>query len=193
MVSKWFGQIEIALGAPLGVVVAIAGLAVSFSPSRATAAEKAIFTYGSLTQSVSLQELQTFAATGEQSPALETLFDHSGQNPFVMRWILRQEFPADTKLIADLLNTAPGEYVLSQTGNVVGSKSERANVKALRGALIGSASDNNLVSLLELLENYPTKDVYVNGKILARLRGNFNQFVEETSRYIKLPFDLPQN
>ena len=91
-----------------------------------------------------------------------------------MRWILRQEFPANTKIISDLLNTTPGEYILSQTGNIVGSKAERANVKALRGALVKSASDNNLVSLMELLTNYPTEDVYVNGKILAQMRGNLN-------------------
>ena len=81
----------------------------------------------------------------------------------------------------------------SQTGNVVNSKTEVANVTALRGALVASASDNNLVSLLELLENYPTPDVYVNGKILSRLRGDFHQFVEGTSQYIKIPLNLPQN
>ncbi len=104
----------------------------------------------------------------------------------MMRWILKQEFPADTRLVYDLLNTAPGEYVLSQTGNVVSSKSERANVKALRGALVASASDDNIISLIELLENYPTQQVYVNGKLLAKARTNFSQFVEEANKYIQL-------
>jgi len=170
-----------------------AGMIVSVASRRALSAERVVFTYGGLTQSIPLSELQDFADTGEISSSLETLLDYGDQNPFFMRWILRQEFPADTKVVSDLLNTNPGEYVLSQTGNIVGSKAERANVKALRGALVKSASDNNLVSLMELLANYPTQDVYVNGKILAQLRGNINQLVEETSRYIKIPLNLPQN
>ena len=185
IVSRWLRQKQVVL---YGTT-----LAMSLSPSLVNAAEEVIFTYGGLTQSVRLEELQEFANTGEVSPSLNTLLDNSDQNPFVMRWILRQEFPANTKIISDLFNTEPGEYVLSQTGNVVSAKSERANVKALRGALVSSASDNNLVSLMELLENYPTKNVYVNGKVLSSLRGNFSQFVEETSQYIKIPFNLPQN
>ena len=184
IVSKWLGQ---------AIALCGASLAMSLSPSLVNAAEEVIFTHGGFTQSIPLEELQTFADTGEVSSSLNTLLDHGNQNPFVMRWILRQEFPANTKLISNLFNTAPGEYVLSQTGNVVSAKSERANVEALRGALIASTSDNDLVSLIELLENYPTKDVYVNGKILAKLRGNFSQFVEETSQYLEISSNLPLN
>jgi hypothetical protein len=171
-----------------------AGMAIALTPNQASSSEKIIFTYGGLTQSIPLEELQDFADTGKVSPSVDTLLSHGKQNPFFIRWILRQEFPADNKLISNLLNTAPGEYILSQTVTVVSSKAERANVKALRGALVASAKDNNLVSLIELLENYPTKDVYVNGKILARLRGNLDQFIEETSQYIKIPWNiLPHN
>ena len=149
---------------------------------RAIAAEKVIFKYSGATQSVSLEELQTFADTGEISPALDFLLDFSKQNPFIIRWILTQQFPANTKLIYDLLNTAPGEYALSQTGNVVSAKSERANVKALRGALVASASDDNLISLIELLEEYPTEEVYVDGKILSQVQRDLAGFINETNK-----------
>lgn len=173
-----------------GITVLAAAIAVFLSPKDAIASEKITFTYEGATQSVALEELQVFAATGETSPALDFLLDFGQQNPWMMRWILTQEFPADTKIVSDLFNTAPGEYVLSQTSNVVGSKSKRANVKALRGALIASARDDNTVSLIELLENYPTRQVFVNGKLLAKARGNLDQFVEETGRYIELPREL---
>ena len=181
-VGKWIRDTAIA--------ISIAGATIAFGSSRALASEEVIFTYGAITQSVPLEELKTFAETGETSSSIDFLLSHAKQNPFLLRWILKQEFPANTKLVSDLFNTMPGEYVLSQTGNVVGSKSKRANVTALRGSLIRSASDNGLVSLIELLENYPTQQVYVNGKILARVRENLGQFVEETNRYIKIPTDL---
>jgi len=168
----------------------VGSVAVFLNPKSAIASEEIIFTYGGARQSVSLEELQVFAATGETSPSLDFLLNFSQQNPSMMRWILKQEFPANTKLVYELFNTTPGEYVLSQTGTVVGSKSERANVTALRGALIASASDDNTISLIELLENYPTQQVYVNGKILAKARGDLDQFVEETSKYIEVPREL---
>ena len=177
-IGGWFGK--------TGIAILMAGIAIFLSPNRVKASEEIIFTYGAATQTVSLEELQDFAATGEISPSLDFLLNFSKQNPAMMRWILTQEFPADTRLVYDLLNTAPGEYVLSQTSNVVSSKSERANVKALRGALVASASDDNIISLIELLENYPTQQVYVNGKLLAKARSNFSQFVEEASKYIQL-------
>ncbi len=181
-IGQWFQK--------TGIALLLAGMAVSLSPNKVKASEEIVFTYGGATQTVSLEELQTFAATGETSPALDFLLSFGKQNPLMIRWILNQEFPANTKLVYDLLNTAPGEYVLSQTSNVVGSKSERANVKALRGALVASASDDNVISLIELLDNYPTQQVYVQGKILAKARKNLTQFIEETSKYIQIPVSL---
>ena len=185
-VGRWFGK--------TGIAILVAGIAISLNPNRVKASEEIIFTYGGATQTVSLEELQDFAARGEISPSIDFLLNFSKQNPAMIRWILKQEFPADTRLVYDLLNTAPGEYVLSQTSNVVSSKSERANVKALRGSLVASASDDNIISLIEVLENYPTQQVYVNGKLLAKARNNLNQFVKETSKYIQLqlPVSLPR-
>lgn len=172
--GRWFEK--------TGTAIVLAATAISLCCHRVKAAEKVIFTYESATQAVSISELQSFAATGEISPSLKFLLNVGKQSPWMMRWILNQNFPADTEIVSDLFNTAPGEYVLSQTSTVVSSKSERANVKALRGALIASASDDRQISLIELLENYPTKQVFVNGKLLAKMRPNFVQFVEETSK-----------
>ena len=169
IVDKWFHKTRIA--------ILITGLAICLNPSRTFAAEKIIFTYGAITESVSLKELQDFAYQGKTSASLDFLLNYSKQNPLLMRRILKQEFPADTKLIYKLFNTVPGESLLSQTGNVVSSKSKRADVTALRGTLIASASNDNMISLIELLENYPTQQVYINGKVLAKIRQKLNWFL----------------
>ena len=181
-VSRWFQE--------TGIAILVASVTITLGSNRVLASEEVIFTYGGATQSVPIEELQAFAETGETSSSVDFLLSQANQNPFLMRWILKQEFSADTKLVSDLLNTMPGEYVLSQTGNVVGSKSQRANVTALRGSLIRSASDNGLVSLIELLENYPTRQVYVNGKILVKIRENLDRLIEDTSKYIEIPTEI---
>ena len=178
----WFDKAKIAMF--------VVGAAIFLNPRLAIASETVIFKYSGATQSVSLDELQTFVNTGETSPAIDFLLDFSNQNPFMIRWILTQQFPANTKLIYDLLNTAPGEYVLSQTGNVVSSKTERANITALRGALVSSATDDNLISLIELLEKYPTKEVYVDGKILAKAQRDLGNFISETNKIYQDTFKI---
>lgn len=170
-----------------GLAIFLAGMAISLTPDSAKASEEIIFTYGGATQTVTLEELQAFADTGEISPSLEFLLNFGQQNPLLIRWILNQQFPVNTEMVYDALNTAPGEYVLTQTSNIVGSRSERANVKALRGALVTSASNDNVISLIELLEKYPTRKVYVNGKLLAKARNSLNLLLEETSRYTQIP------
>lgn len=65
-----------------------------------------------------------------------------------------------------------------------------ANAKALRGALIAAASDDNKVSLLEVLDNYPTRQVYVDGKLFSKRRRNFLNFVMEAEKYIKIPREI---
>ena len=182
-IDKWFRK--------TGIAMLIAGLATSLNPGRALSSEKIVFTYGGVTESVSLEELQNFAEKGETSRSIDFLLNSGKQNPFLIRWILKQEFPANTKLIYQLLNTAPGEFLLSQTSDVVSSKSERADVVALRGALIASASNDNVISLIELLENYPTQQVYINGKIVAKVRQNLSWFIREANRYIETPLNVP--
>ena len=181
-ISRWFRE--------TGIAILVASATISLGANRVSASQEVIFTYGGATQSVAIEELQTFVETGETSSSINFLLSLSNQKPSLMRLILKQKLPADTKRVSDLLNTAPGEYVLSQTGNVVGSRSQRANVTALRGSLIKSASDDGLVSLIEILEHYPTKQVYVNGKMLARVQNNINQFVNKTEKYIKIPASL---
>ena len=168
----------------------LASATIALGSNRVLASEEVIFTYGGATQSVAIEELQTFVETGETSSSINFLLSVSNQKPSLMRQILKHELPANFELVSYLLNTVPGEYVLSQTGNVVGSKSQRANVTALRGSLIRSANDDGLVSLIEVLEHYPTEQVYVNGKTLTKVLNNINQFVNKTEKYIKIPASL---
>jgi hypothetical protein len=163
-----------------------------FSTHRAIAAEEVIFSHGAATQSVTIEELQDFAATGKTAPSLKFLFKFSDRDPKTMRRLLNQKFPADTTLVAKLLNSKSGEYVLSQTSRVIGTRSERANVRALRGALITSISDDRQASLLEILQNYPTRQVYVDGKMLGSAVRNIDNLISEAGKYVEVPLTLVQ-
>jgi hypothetical protein len=154
------------------------------------AAEEVIFTHGILNQSVSIEELEQFALTGEMSPSLEFLFDYSKQNPQVVRSVLTQQIPTNQILMANVFNSAPGELVLGETSQLFHTKSHRASKEALRGALIASARDDNQVSLLELLQNYPTKQVYINSKSLGNTVRTVSTLVNNIENNFELPLTL---
>ena len=183
LLQSMFKSSLIALGATIVLLTNI---------KASLAAEKVTFTYGLASQTVSLAELEAFAATGEVSPAIDFLLDFSGQNPEIVRWLLRQEFPTDTVIMSKLLNTLIGEYALTESSNIIHSRSPRGDMPALRGALIASSSDDRRVSLLELWRNYPTEEVYVDGKSLSKIGKKTPESVENLENHPQLPSQLWQ-
>lgn len=156
---------------------------IAFSLFTATeptiAAEKINFNYGIARQSVSLEELETFANTGEISPSLDTLFKFTGDNPRLIRSLLQQEISLDTVTASDMLNSFVGEYVLDRASNIVNSGASRGNREALRGTLIASANDDSKISLLEVWRNYPTEEVMVDGESWMAMTKGFNSTLKK--------------
>lgn len=145
----------------------------------AIAAEKINFNYGLASQSVSIEELATFANTGEISPSLATLFELTEHNPRLIRLLLQQEITLDIVTASDMLNSFVGEYILDRASNIVNSGASRGNREALRGTLIASADDDGKISLLEVWRNYPTKEVIVDGRSLSAMTEGFNSTLKK--------------
>ena len=171
---KLFRQTIFDLLLKLGSIGLGIGVITIMDTPIAVAAEEVIFYYGVASQSVSVEELEKFAFLDKKSPALKFLFDFSQQNPQMARYVLNQEIPVEVTLLANVLNSTPGTFFLTETGKVIHPKSKSANVEALRGALIQSASDDNRISLLEFLQNYPTQQVYVDGTVFSKPFKPFN-------------------
>ena len=143
------------------------------------AAEKINFNYGIANQSVSLEELETFANTGEISPSLATLFEFTEHNPRLIRLLLQQEISLDTVTVSDMLNSFVGEYILDRASNIVNSGASRGNTEALRGTLIASAKDDSKISLLEVWRNYPTKEIIVDGRSWSAMTKGFDNTLKK--------------
>lgn len=176
--DKLFMKTIFALLLKSGLIWLGIGVTIGMNAPMAVAAEEVIFYSGVVSESVSLEELENFAKIGKISPSLEFLFKFSQQNPKFARYILNQEFSVEVIWIANLFNSIPGQFFLGQTSKIVHSKSKRANIQALRGSLIKSASDDNKVSLLEILQNYPTEQVYVDGKVFSQSFKRLNNLID---------------
>lgn len=170
--------------------VGLSTLCLLTSPLRANAAEEVVLRYSALERSISVDELTALAETGEVSPELESYLKTAGQKPERLRNLLNRTATVNVVPLDRVLNSPLGEPLLDRMGDIVHTSSDRANREALRSALVLSASDDSKISLLEVIQNYPTPEVYVNGNQLVaayRQISNFSEHLTDILEGIGLP------
>jgi hypothetical protein len=134
-----------------------------FLSTPAFAAERVVLNYGIFRESLSVEELSTFAQTGELSRSLRINFALARQDPKAIRQYLTEPVKVNVVFLDRVLNSRIGNIILDQISQVIYTPSRRADRQALRAALVLSASQDGQVSLIEIIENYPTNEVEVDG------------------------------
>ncbi len=141
----------------LGVVSA--GLLLCQPPTDA--AERLVIREGPWEGSLKIHDLRRFAETGEASPELNAYLQLMQQHPEIVQLILTQPLPIDGLSLDRLLNSPLGELMLDQMGEIVHTSVKSADRQALRSALVLAARGNDGITLLKVLEQYPTPEVIV--------------------------------
>jgi Alpha/beta hydrolase of unknown function (DUF1400) len=149
----------------------LASTAIVFSNTYVFAAEQVVLKYRIFRQSLSVRELTTFAQTGELSSSLRVNLALARQEPQKIRQYLTATVKAEPILLDRVLNSPIGEVLLDEISKTIYTPSRQADRQALRAAIVLSAGDRQL-SLLEILQNYPTTVVEVDGD---RLESAYNQ------------------
>lgn len=153
----------------LAVNITIVTASVLAVNSSAQAAESVILKYGLLEDSINVSELSTFTKTGETSRKLDSYLKLSKQKPQNVREILTQKIPIDGVILSKMLNNPLGDLLLDSISEVITTPSEKASRESLRGALVTSAIEDNNLSLIEIIENYPTQEIHVKGDRLLEI------------------------
>lgn len=150
------------------------------------AAERLVITYGPLSAGVSVQDLETLVNTDEVPGSLRFYLGLANLDPNLLRSVLGMEIGASSDFMTGMLGSESGQQLLTQMSEVIhlppnrpniqvlktaesrsAQPSEADNVEALRTALIKAASDRR-VTVLEVLQHYPTQKVYVDAVKLIR-------------------------
>jgi len=142
---------------------------VLFYNTRVEASESVVLKYRFLRETISVQELSTFAKTGELSTKLRVYLALAKRDPKDLRRVLTQEVSVNPNLLYQVLNSFVGEVMLDRVSEVVHTPSNRANRESLRSALVSSALRDSKIALIETLENYPTPEVHVEGDRLTEV------------------------
>jgi hypothetical protein len=137
----------------------------------ASPAERIVLRYsGSILEaSVSVGELTELAETGIPSPELKFYLDRLNQDPNNLRTALVTEVPVSGVRLSQALYHPVGEFLLDQMGEVIQTPARQANRQALRAAMVNSALNDNKITLLEVLKNYPTQEILINGDRLTQI------------------------
>lgn len=149
--------------------------AIALHAAPAVAAERLVFTYGPLRPSFSISELEAFAAGGRVPSSMRFYLNVANADPDVVRAILSEEFDLSLQFVDQKFNTLLGEFVLFQMGKIIHTPSREANIQALRSALVLSVSDDNKISLIEFMRNYPTRELHIDGIKLSQVARNLRQ------------------
>ena len=141
--------------------------AILLSSSSVFAADQVVLKYRIFRESLSVKELSSFAETGELSTSLRVNFALARQDPKAIRRYLTQPVKVNFLFLDRVLNSPVGNVVLDEVSQVIHAPSRRADRQALRAALVLSARRDNEITLIEIIQNYPTPEVEVEGERLV--------------------------
>lgn len=94
-----------------------------------------------------------------------------------MRQTLTRPIKVDPILLDRVLNSPVGNTVLDQLGQAIQTPEGGAERQALRAALTLSAADGTM-TLIEILQNYPTKEVIVDGDRIEGAYRRLNDLID---------------
>lgn len=148
------------------------------------AAEQVVLKYRVFRESLSVKELSNFADTGKLSTSLRINLTIAQQDPKKIRRYLTDSIKVNAVLLDRMLNSPVGNVVLDQVSQVIHTPSRKADRQAMRSALVLSASKDGDIKLIEVIQNYPSNEVEVDGdslekayRQLRRLQGNLQNIL----------------
>ncbi len=154
------------------------------SNNNANASEYITLQYGMLGETIPIEELNELSETGKASGALKEVLDIAHEDQTEAQKILNEEIEINVATLYKLLNSKPGEFVLSELAKVIHVDGYVAGVPALRAAFVNSAASDNRLSLLEVFQNYPTETMYVNVAQLVKDLKTFNGLFSEVKNVV---------
>ncbi|HEY9827630.1 MAG TPA: alpha/beta hydrolase [Stenomitos sp.] len=166
-------------GLSLGVGLLVAG-------SKASAAERLVLNYGPLSRSLPISSLENLVTTGKPDSELAFYLALAKQKPDHVRQGLSQTVAIDPELLDTLLDSPVGNLLLSEMGQYVHAGSPDSTVAALRSAFRASATGDQRISLLEILQNFPLADIDIDVDQLLKAYERINRWVVRTKPLLPL-------
>jgi predicted dienelactone hydrolase len=151
----------------------------------ALAADRIYASYAVLERSISIDALEQYAKDGKIEEDLAVYARYATPSDLQqLRKILQAQADLDPVVISQFLYTRQGEVLLKRLGEVIQSGSGNSGFYGLRAALILAAADDEGLTLLNVLRQFPTPEIRVNLKRALQMAGELQGWVNQTKRAI---------
>lgn len=146
------------------------------------AAETVYFSYGPFEQSVSVESLKTYATTGkiESDLAAYTRYANDAQLE-QLRNVLLIRANISPIAVSQFLYTAQGEVLLERLGNLIQTDSHLSGFYAIRASLILAAADPQGLTLLNVLQKFPTRSMRIEVTRTLALVSQIERLINQTN------------
>lgn len=133
-----------------------AALGASLLPSVAQAAENLTLINGALHKSITMAELNMLVDEGVSKGNLHLVLSESNTEPEAARAFLTQTISYDVADADALFASAEGQEMIAQLSKVIMPRSTEEDAEqALRASVINSLADDNRLTPMEIVANYP--------------------------------------
>ena len=134
------------------------------------AAEKINFVYSPLKLSLSIESLETFVETGEIKGNLKDYQSFIDDKQLEkIRNFLTKSYNLKQVNLYKISRTSLAQDLLKQLGKVVSTHSQRNGFYAIRGAILTAAGKNDSWTIIDVLKEFPTSEIYVSLEALLQL------------------------
>lgn len=167
------------------------GLALAISKSSVTeAAELISIDYGLLSRTIPVTSLETFVETGVADEHISFYLERlEPAEQERVKAALSASRSADVNRLTNWYNTPLGEQMLTFTGAIAQTGARLNGQQALRAALIASAAEDGEITLVDVVQNFPTPAVRLD---LARLVAEAQSVIDAADTTTELIGQLTQ-
>ena len=152
---------------------------------KAVGAEKIYLNYGPLEFSIPIEALETYATEGRLTPELASYAKFLNEPQLEqLRQALTTAAPLSPVALSQFLYSSQGEIILRQVGQVVQTTERQSGFYALRSALILAAADEQGLTALNVLQEFPTEAIRINTGRGFEIFDDINLVVAQTGEAI---------
>ncbi|MBF2077686.1 MAG: alpha/beta hydrolase [Synechococcales cyanobacterium T60_A2020_003] len=173
----WFGEVAANVRKAALATVLLGCGSLFVGAQGAIAAETVTLRLANDELTITIDQLKTFAETGELLPEVQEFFDTNRQDAPLLRSLISDEVVVGTGL-EDFLESSSGEFVVMQIDRLVSQLPSASTIDAIRIALRGSYENDGRFSILEIAELYPESNIYLDLQGLQTVYNDVKTFVE---------------
>lgn len=160
-------------------------------PVPVRAADNLVFVTGAFRRSISVDDLEHLARTGQPRGLLVDVLAASKQKPEAVAKLLNDSISLPISLVSRLLSTRIGTAIVERVAAILYPlKARAAGVPALRaGIVLGLVEGKGSISAIRFLRAYPNRELEVSIPALLTLMGKASSISELVRFFSESPLD----